>query len=224
MVEGLILNGKPANFPNKFEELKAGIFQRVFQEWDMEKELPDRDYFQLFNILSSNGGREFGILADTPENHEAVYQLTRWFIETPCPYTKDLPKEITIDGRVITIPEKIGSLSSGQNIVLRQLLLLNRLDEGGITTALAMYLQPLFDNSKFDYKRAKDIELIVKEMPAEIVYPVGFFLLKRMRRHGLMQQETWHLILTNLKLMLEKMLPSWQTVPGLLSLQAWRLW
>lgn len=206
----LKLNGKPTDCPTSYDELTAGTFQRVFKEWDLDKELHERDYFKLFSILTNSS---FVSVDQSEENETAIWELTRWVIESPILLT-DLPENVFIVGKTIEIPPHVGHLSIGQNIILKQLIEKSRTLEENICIATAIYLQPFVTGSKFDYKQAKELNVLVEQMPAKDIYPIGFFLLSRAMNDGRKHTSNLRLILTSLRKILRRVLPKWLTSIG----------
>lgn len=188
-----------AGCPRRWDGLKAGTFQRIFSEWELEKEVHERDYYKLFSILTSTK-----IQDPSPEKEEALYQLIRWVNETPIPYSKEIPKSITIDHRTVEIPERVEDLSIGQNILVKQLLDKSKYIEECLTMAVSIYLQGKLDG-KFDYDKAKALDVKIREMKASEVYGLGFFLLTRALKRGGMRSMILPPILSNLQERLRKM-------------------
>lgn len=195
--------------PDSYDKLTAGVLQNICTEWEMDKEIHERDYFKLFRILTESDM----MFNETPENEVAIWELTRWVVETPLNYG-DISKSIVIAGVNVEIPERIGHLSIGQNIILKQLIEKSRTIEENICIATAIYLQPFVTNSKFDYKEAKKLDVAVRSMPAKDIYPIGFFLLARAWRDGRKRQSSLSLILTSLRKTLRKVLPKWLVYQG----------
>lgn len=194
----LTLSQFRAGCPRGWEGLKAGTFQRIFKEWDLSKEAHERDYYKLLSILTNT------VIQDpTPAKEEAVYQLTRWVNEVSIPYSKEVPKQITVDDRTIEIPDKVEDLSIGQNILVKQILDKSTYVEECLTMACAIYLQGKIE--KFDYDKAKVLEVKLREMKASEVYGLGFFLLNRALERGRRQRLILPLILSNPLRRLRKM-------------------
>lgn len=187
-----------AQCPHEWDGLKAGTFQRIFSEWDLDKEAHERDYYKLFSILTASK-----IQDPTPEKEEALYQLTRWVNETPIPYSKEVPKTIVIDDMTVVVPERVEDLSIGQNILVKQLLDKSGYVEECITMCCAIYLQGKME--KFDYDKAKALDVKIREMKASEVYGLGFFLLSRALRRGRMPQRILPRILSSLQRRLKRM-------------------
>jgi hypothetical protein len=70
-----------------------------------------------------------------------------------------------------------------------------------ISTACAIYLQPLIDGGEFNADRVAQVELELMEKPILQFYPVGFFFLKQYQNFGKSRIENF---LQYLKKMLTK--------------------
>jgi hypothetical protein len=206
----LKLNGNTTDCPTSYDELTAGTFQRIYKEWDLDKELHERDFFKLFSILTNSS---FVSVDQSPENETAIWELTRWVIETNPEYGA-YRNVMTFQRKDIEIPERIGALSIGQNIILKQLLEKSRTLEENICIATAIYLQPFVMGTKFDYKEAKKLNLLIEQMPAKDIYPIGFFLLSRVMSDGKKRTSNLRLILSSLRKILRRVLPRWLTSIG----------
>lgn len=166
-----------------WEQLSTDAYQRIIQEWDR------KDLIKLFSILS---GIEYGAIAssNSEELEEHLIVATSFVFEEK-PKFKDLPMPATIRIRdtVIIIPTELGRLPIAQNIHVRQRLAqvyakLGSYDEL-ISFAVAIYLQPLVDGGDFDFKKALELEDLVKKLPIVTTYSLGFFLLSQRRSFGL---------------------------------------
>lgn len=202
--------------PGGYGELTTEQYQKLYTHWDIEKDPHERDYFKLLCILTDTPFREVN---PTPEKEAAVYELTRWINEEPFPYSKQVPKSIVVDDRTIEIPEDLGELSIGQNIVLRQIAEKSKYIDEALSTATAVCIQPIFDKAKFDYARAKEIEKIVRKMKASVIYPVGFFLLKRVLETGSRRSSYWRRIRNNLGAIPARTLRLWPKLAALMRSQ-----
>jgi hypothetical protein len=208
----LTLNDKKIKSPACYEELGTGRFERVFKEWDMSNtDITKRDYFHLFNILSDT---KFTSFSPTPENEVTIWNCIKWYIEQPYEFPVEIPKVLQIGDKVIDLPESIGELGIGQNIYLRQAIHKSKYIQENISLAVATYLQPIYDNAKFDSKRVKELQEVIKEMPIHLTYPVGFFLLTRAIESGWKPLRTWQQIRNNLKQSLKKTWREWRRFQG----------
>lgn len=197
----VILNGKSYQCATCKEELTIGQYQRILKEWhSSDPDILKRDNLNLFCILTKT---DFKQLVITPENEQAIFECISWVLTEPFNYSKDLPKALQIGDQTLLIPNRIGGLSIGQNILLKQILDSCQYLEEGISMAVAIYLQPEYDTQerisalndhnprKFDYAKAKELEQVVSNMTATVVYPIGFFLLSRVLTGGQKSQGIW---------------------------------
>lgn len=203
----MTLNNKSYDCVHCWEKLKTGQFQRIYREWDMDKDILDRDFFKLFSILSNS---KFASVEATPENEVTIWNAIKWVIETPMNFRTDLPKVLSIPSgllpnKVVMVPEEIGELSIGQNIHLKNELQGAKFREEKLAIATAIFLQPLVDGKPFDMKMAKKLAERLEEMPVYLIYPIGFFLLNRALKTGSHSPNLWSRIKTSLSSMLKRM-------------------
>jgi len=197
------INGEKKEVPCCYAELTTKQYQRIVSEWDFEKPIEDRDFFALFNIITDN---QFTHFENTPENEVTVWNVVRWIVEEPFQFSKELPKVLVINGKIIDIPKDIRALSIGQNIMLKQTLSKSKVMEANLAEAVAIYIQPLYDGKKFNGERAKELIKEIEQLPAHIVYPIGFFLFKNVLKHGNGQMNFLKRIKTNLMARLSRAL------------------
>lgn len=223
------LNGIKKEIPDCYEKLTTRQYERILNEWDIEKPIADRDYFNLFQIFCDT---EFKAFENTPENETTIWNAVKWFIEQEFSFSSEVPKVLEIKGNHISIPGNVEKLSIGQNIHLKQLLASSRVlkDENGkivdytvYSDACAIYLQPLIDNSKFDSDKAKELKKVIEEMPIYLIRPIGFFLLTHAGRRGRKQTTKWQQILSSLIMSSGRTLLDWQGLQDskLLRTSAW---
>lgn len=209
----LKLNGKRYEIPSGWfdKNFTVAKYQRLFAEWDISKPAGERDYFKLFNILS---GTHFGSFENTSENEFLIGREIKWFIESnfnlyyQSPFEETPPKTFTFRGIKYKV-EHPGELPIGQNIHLKDECKGIKYADEKISIAVAIYLQPLITNSKFNIEQAREIAKEIEELPAHEVRPIGFFLLNRAYDFGLTWQKSWLLTLINLKESLSRMWQSW---------------
>lgn len=203
----LLLNETKVLCPVCYEELTTGTYQRIIREWDPdEPDLAKRDFFRLFSILTKTNYKAF---AQTSENEVTLWNAISWFIDQPFKFSKELPKVLLIGDKMVEVPKKVSSLSSGQNVLLRQAIFKCRFMEEAISIATAICMQPGYDNTKFDVERALELEKTILEMPVYLTYPIGFFLLMNARLPGMMPTNGWRQTPRSLKQTLKRMLPLW---------------
>lgn len=199
------LNGTRFDCPSSWMEITTGQYIKVVKEWDRDKDIADRDYFKLFNILTDG---KFTGHQNTTENDITILSCVGWVITEDFMFDKKLPKVLDIAGKVIDIPKHPGELSIGQNIHLRRDFMdKSELLEENIAIATAIFLQPLIDGKKFHVERAKELAKDIEKMPAYLIYPIGFFLLKRVQSFGMPSVRIWSQIKTNLRQMLKRTWP-----------------
>lgn len=204
----LKLNGELHTCPTCYEEIKTRQLVRMFKEWDMTKDIADRDYFQLFSILTDSTFTDF---KRTVENEVTFHNALMWFIYQDFKFSQILPKVLVFKGHTIAMPQEIGELSIGQNIHLRRDYIDKaKILEEHLSIAAAIYLQPVIDNKQFSMNRAIEIAKEFDEMPAYLIYPIGFFLLRRALSFGLRPAKTLPLPKINLRPMLNRMSHAWR--------------
>jgi hypothetical protein len=197
------LNGKQYMVPSCWEEVTTGQYIQIVSKWDQEKDVADRDYFKLLRILTD--GR-FSSMEATIENQITLTSLLGWVVVQPFEFTKELPAVLQISGKNIPIPEHPRDLSIGQNIHLRRDYIdKSKYLEENIAIATAIYLQPVIDNSLFKMGRAVKIAAEIEQMPINLIYPIGFFLLNNALKFGQKPEKTWRPTLNNLKKTLRQM-------------------
>jgi len=206
----IILNGERKEIPSCFEELTTKQWELIVPE--LAKPLVERDYFHIFNILS---GTSFTDYHATAENEVTIWNAVRWIVEQPFVTNDEFPKVLEIEGKLITLPKRVEKLSIGQNIHLKQLLNDSKYVEENLSSAVAIYLQPIYDNKKFDYDRALELKAIVEQMPMYLIRPIGFFLLTSASVHGNKHMSNWRRILNSLTQRCARMLPRWLWSRGL---------
>lgn len=212
----LSIDGKKVQCPSCYEELKTGAYQRILKEWmATDEDIAKRDPFQLFSILTAT---DYAGYQKTPENEQAIWDATHWYVTQPFRFSIDLPKCIQIGEKIITVPRKVGRLSYGQNVNLWQLIRESVFIEENISMAIAIYLQPLYDEAKYDLERARELEKLIREIPVYLTHPIGFFLLQTVRHPGRKRTVGSRLIRNNLRQSLKRMLPTWLRPGGLRSL------
>lgn len=196
-----------ANCPSCWEEMTVAQYIRIIKEWEDGTDIADRDYGKLFNILCDG---KFSSVQGSLENQVTLINLVGWVISQPFEFSKTLPKVINYKGKSIDIPRDPRELSIGQNIHLRRDYIdkTTRLEEN-IAIASAIYLQPVIDNSLFNVKRAEEICKEIEKMPINVIYPIGFFLLRRALKFGMRQEKTSNLPKISLRQTFAKMFQGW---------------
>lgn len=204
----LKLNGESHELPSCYQEIKTRHYVAFQQVCQQTKDVADLDYFQLLNIFTDSTFTDY---ARTIENEIALNNKFSWVITQDFKFNQILPKVLVYKGHTIPVPQEIGEMSIGQNIHLRRDYIdKSKIIEENLSIAAAIYLQPRIDNAQFSIKRAIEIAKDFDEMPAYLIYPIGFFLLRRAMSFGLRPAKTSPLPKINLRPMLNRMLLGWQ--------------
>lgn len=97
-----------------------------------------------------------------------------------------VPDSIVIEpgARVIVLPKKITSLSIGQNMMVRRKLEEVELIDQAVAYALAVFIEPLISGKPFNSDNVDQIEQLLLDMPANAVYPAGFFVCGHVVKRG----------------------------------------
>ena len=207
------LNGKRFKCPSCMEEMTVKQYVRIITEWN-EGDPADRDYLKLLNILTDGAYPSYD---HTIENDITLFDLVGWVITQPFEFKKERPKVLYLRDKLIDIPEP-GELSIGQNIHLRRDYMdKSRTLEENIAIATAIYLQPIIENRKFHVKRAEELAKEIEQLPIHLIYPIGFFLLKRAQNFGTTSAKTWSRTKISLRQILRKMFLLWPKLAALLS-------
>jgi hypothetical protein len=183
--------------PESWAETSVEQYQKIIGEWDKT------DFCQLFGILTGMDRITVSESVDTKlasalyEVIEYVYADIDWD-RLPVPETLQLRPIFAkdIDGVPVTvnIPKGIGPLSIGQAIQSRQSLEGFKDIREGISIVTAIYLQPIIDKGPFDMLRVIPLEQLILKMPITKIYPIGFFLLTRLKTFGKKPASLWNLI------------------------------
>jgi len=166
---------KDYRIPERWKDVTVSQYQKIVQ-------LQTPDLISVFSILCNE---EYNTLSNivNPELERTLFDCVRFISEQPFKATK-VPKMITIEGKELNVPTRIGGLSIGQSIHVRQKLETCKVYEECISLAVACYLQPRYNRGEFDYEKALELENIILEMPITEIYPIGFFLLKPLTNSG----------------------------------------
>lgn len=201
------LNGKKYSIPSCWAEVNVAQYIRIIREWDQDKDIADRDYFKLLNILA---GTDYAGYQDTIDNTLNLVTILGWVVTEPFKFDEKLPSVIKVGDKMIDIPQDPRELSIGQNIHLRRdYIEKTKFIEENIAIATAIYLQPSIDNSLFKITRAEELARQIDKMSVAVIYPIGFFLLKRAQRFGQKPEKSLPLIKINLATTLSNLLRGW---------------
>lgn len=199
--------------PSNMGEVTVELFQNVItsdvkRREELQHEYDGPDLVEIFAILF---GTEATGIAESPAGtnlESTLYETISFFLPSigkdspldklPVPkllemrsvWLKDLPDSI----RTIEIPKGMSNFSIGQAIQARKSL------EGvtdlreALSSITAIYLQPMLDRDKFDMLRVTHWEYVISKMPVTKIYPIAFFLLKKLRKRGSIFTRCWNRI------------------------------
>lgn len=165
-------------YPPKLTPCTTEQFSKICTDWNGE------DLVKLFSIIAS---MDYKVLHDTHDYvlEEQLLNATRFVYEEPMAFKEaKVPESITINSLTVKVQLKIGSLSIGQSIHVRQALEKAKAWEELIAFVVAVYIQPIYDESDFDYHRAMELEQDIKKLPITETYPLAFFLLRPILKTG----------------------------------------
>lgn len=160
------------------DQVTTEQFIKIVTEWD------GKDLVKLFSILVD---MDYKVLYNSHDFvlEEALVLATKFIYEENIDLKKlKVPETLTIEGKTIPVSLKIGSLSTGQNIHVRQKLDECKAYEQAIANACAVFLQPAYDGTEFNYYRAMELEQKILKLPIVETYALGFFLLKPLIKSG----------------------------------------
>jgi len=202
----MVINGERINCPDSWGILITRHYQKIIKDWDQDKDISERDYVKLFNIVNDTN-------FETPTDLEQLVKIesaVSWVVLENFRFSKEVPEVFYLNGRKANIEKNLKLLSIGANIKARQAL-----DNGYVliddkgkflncdcfSTLVAIYLQPDLNPGEkggFNWKKAQELEREIAEMPIAEIYPIGFFLLNRVYEYGQKREKGLKQILTNL--------------------------
>jgi hypothetical protein len=164
--------------PGCWAKTTTAQYERLISEWD------EKDLVQAFSILTGIDAKTISNMVD-PEIEDWLFVATDYLFREP-QYFKELPlpETVTLRGKEIKIPKRVEGFTIGQSIQVRQKLDTVKMYEEAISYAVAVYLQPKVDGGDFDDDKALELLVEIKKIPITVTYPIGFFLLRKLMRHG----------------------------------------
>jgi len=193
--------------PASWKEVTVKQYARIKRDWEPDKDVADRDYFKLLKILINDNSATR--LEKNIDNDLTLMSILGWVITEEERFARELPLWLKIGRQTVLVPRDPKELSIGQNIHLRREIEKAKVMEECIGSAVAIYMQPIIDGKKFNFARAMELKAEIDEMPAYLIYPIGFFLLRRVSRYGMRPVPRWHLAIINLTRRLALMSPGW---------------
>lgn len=225
----MVINGERISCPDSWAKMKTRHYQKIIKDWDQDKDIADRDYVKLFNILTD---RNF----ETPKDINQLVKIEHavsWVILEGFSFKKEVPNMVTINDRTANVKKNLRQLSIGANIKARQALdksLVLMDDKGKLLNCdchsllVAIYLQPELnphESGGFNWVKAQELEREIAELPIEQVWPIGFFLLNRVYKYGRRRENPLRRILTNLENKIRRMWLALLNSKGLYLLQTY---
>lgn len=175
--------GQRIRVADSWTSCPTGVFQRIITDWEPDIEIKLRSVTKLFSIMLD---RPMDFINDSRDAdlEEALLHCTQFVYTEPMDFAKlPLPKNLSINGKAILIPKDLGRMTIGQNIHVRQAMA-SKDGNALISLVTAIYLQPIYDNAKFDYYRALELEKHILKLPIVATYPIGFFFLTQLKNSG----------------------------------------
>ncbi len=187
-------NDRIVKVPESWRETTCGLFQRYINEWDKV------DRIKLFCIQT--GFQEDKVRnAKSAKLDEIIDACTDYVWYNPIDFDKiPMPEVIIVGNKTMLLPKDIEEMTIEQNMIVKDAMKgctdLREL----LSLAVSVYLQPQYDDAPFDLNSAKVLEGMVKEMSILDVYPIGFFLLNRLKRRGQNGFLSWRQVIRPLML------------------------
>jgi hypothetical protein len=189
----LRVNGVRVHCPTCWADVSTNTFLKIRKKWDPDKPIMERNRVKLFTILTGTDYQKVWDSTDY-ELEAAIWEYTKFVYTEEIDFEAlPIPQSIDISGVNVTIPKNLGSLTTGQNMHVRQAINALQDDIATICTVAALYLQPFYMaepvagkmmKAPFDVERAKELEPLLLSMPITTIYPIGFFFLKKIGASG----------------------------------------
>ena len=178
--------------PESWHETTVDQFQRL-----VKSQATSGEWIEIFSIIT---GIEATRISESTSHklEKEIYKVVRYVLDPAWswdalklknefvlqPMFFDSEDENTWRPHRVKIDKNVGRMSVGQMIQARRSLQELKDIREGMSIVTAIYLQPLIDHGKFDMLRVIEIERIILKMKITDVYPLGFFLLRRLTRNG----------------------------------------
>ena len=171
---------KKIQVPQSWDEVTTENFQKLYS---IKEQTP-------VSIFTAICGLPDKFLYDTSSDKltQSLLSVTSFVTEQEF-RKKPVPKYANVKGKhkieKIELPKKLGSLSVGQNIHVKEKIDEAQYYEQCISWALAVYLQPIYYNQDFDYDQVILLHNKILQTPITQTFNLGFFLLNRVPKSGL---------------------------------------
>lgn len=210
---------KKVHGPENWDEVTVGQFQQIISSQVAGVDWKDQDWVNLFCILYNQDYNQVSGAVDSGIA-DSLYDCIA-FVLYPNVVLEDipLPKEINMQPvwstdnndtgmmttTVVNIPKEIGGMTVGQLIQARKTLEGLKDIREGLSMVTAIFLQPLIDAGKTDHRgkplayettRVFEVEAHIQKMSITKIFPIGFFLFKRLRSSGHPLTKLWNLMKT----------------------------
>lgn len=165
---------KEVEAPENWGECSLGMWLRL-SSWD------GVDYVKGFSKIT---GADYDIISRSKSKklYRTLFDVISWTGDQVDWEHLRIPEYLTVNGKDIQVPRKIGEQSLGQKILVHEAMMRSENMNEVLPTALATYLDPLYHGSDFDRARAVKFEEEIKKLPVLEAYPVGIFFLTRLQR------------------------------------------
>lgn len=196
--------------PFSYYDMSTEKYQRLMRDW-----LDQNDTVKLYSILFD---LDYDLLYRS-NDQVLVGPLSAYasFVFEDTLRKAKVPEFITINEQAYRVPKKLGAMSFGQAVQLRNKVaeLTNNGElpmESCVSWACAVYFQPQIDGTLFDMDRAEELEPLFRALPIMTTGPVGFFYLRKLTSYGSILRNLWHLVRTT----------KTRSIVKLLNLRGWK--
>lgn len=178
LANGKTIEGK---LPLTLYETPTGMFEKVYDKWDGL--VTHESLAKLFAIITDQDIKDY--LDSTDERLEAtIVKCTQFILENQVDLNKlEVPKFFKYKEDLIMLPTELRNMTLGQNLYIRSRGI-NKDIRGCVALATAVYLQPLIDHTGFNDKRAEALAMEFRDLPITEIYPIGFFICRRLNSNG----------------------------------------
>lgn len=178
------INGKTVNFPASWSEVTVDQFFKI-RSIDPAKEQA-QVICEVLEILTGIPASTWYDMDAKEADTNVILSLIE-FIKEPIEWQGlEVPKEVTLGGKVCKVPKDLHLKTYGQAVLFESKILPVVLEKGDFTdvlrTALAIYLQPVYTGEKFDGERLEETEALVGALPIYTAFPVANFFFRKFLR------------------------------------------
>ncbi len=163
--------------PTSWQEVTVEQYIRIEAEgWD------GADLIHLLSMLSGHDLKELDNITDTSLFDVLAIHLN--FITKEAPDFKNIPisKTFKLDGKEFDVPSDLELETLGQKILMSNLRQQDNMIKQ-VANALAIYFQPIYDNSTFDRKRLPYIVKMIHKEPIVDMFPIVDFFFQKLTEY-----------------------------------------